>query len=360
MKTKSPRRAPGGVFRAFTVLALLLAATAGGALFADDRGLKPFYDFVVEVGGVVDPGWKMYAPAQKTKILLVSPSKDQYFMLSVSEKAARPVDRSLTKMNADGSIDALAGSVSTTRIIPLVQSGSSISFSLDTRTIALKPRPPLVGPHSLSELISDRPTFGEGIQKYQPEAAAVSYLKAYSKPTEIEVFFGSWCSVCEAWVPKFLKSLNEAGNAKIQYQLIGVAHDYQEAAKNEGVRGLPTFIIRQNGVEVGRIVGAPQTGTVEGALADVLRSKSETPSPTSKAAPSQGAKVIKVAEVVSKTAPASNSLASSSSSKGAGSAPASNPPAPSTPSKSTGASPSSKTATSAASSAAAKAGSPPR
>ena len=68
-----------------------------------------------------------------------------------------------------------------------------------------------------------------------------------------------------------------ASNSKIQCNLIGVARDFstdQSLAKNKGIRGLPTFIIRQNGIEVGRIVGAPDKGTVEAALADVLRAKS--------------------------------------------------------------------------------------
>jgi hypothetical protein len=43
--------------------------------------------------------------------------------------------------------------------------------------------------------------------------------------------------------------------------------------RRKGLRGLPTFIIMQEGIEVGRIVGAPEKGTVEAAVADVLRAK---------------------------------------------------------------------------------------
>ena len=255
--------------------ALLIAALTAPAATAEERNLKLIYDFVVDANGVTDRGWRIFArPEQRNKLLLISPPGDEYLLVSVSDKSVRPVDRSLTKMNPNGTLDVLAGAVSGTRIIPLDRSGAFTSFSLDGRTITFKPRPPLLGPHTVNDLVSDRPPFGEGIQKYEPEAAAVSFLRSYGKPTEIEVFFGSWCPVCEAWVPKFLKSVQQAGNSNIQYQLIGLARDYQEASRAKGIRGLPTFIIRQGGIEVGRIVGAPDKGTVEGALADVLKAKS--------------------------------------------------------------------------------------
>lgn len=269
-------RAASRLGAAASLAVFLLGSVHSG--HAEERNLRPVYDFVVETEGVADKGWRILAsPNQRARLLLVSPSGDQYWLVSVSDKSARPVDRTLTKTNPDGSMDVLAGGVSGTRIIPLVMKGAIPSFTLDDRTISLKPRPPLIGEHTVNDLVNDRPPFGEGIKKYQPEETAVSYLKSYDKPTEIEVFFGSWCSVCEAWVPKFLKSLEIAGNSRIKYKLIGLSRDFQndkDLGRQKGVRGLPTFIIRQNGIEVGRIVGAPPKGTVEEAVAEVLRTRS--------------------------------------------------------------------------------------
>jgi len=260
---------------AFVAGALLVSLVAA---LAEDRGMKPSYDFVVDIDGVVDKAWKMMSPPNlKTRILLISPLGDQALLVSISDKSVRPVDRMMIKNNPDGSADILAGGVSATRIIPLVTSGAGASFAVDGRTFTFKPRPPLLGPHTVQDLVTDRPPFGDGIKSYQPEAAAVSYLKTYDKPTEVEVFFGSWCPVCEAWVPKFLKAVQQAGNSKIQVSLIGVSRDFntdQNLAKAKGIRGLPTFIIRQNGIEVGRLVGAPESGTLEAALAGVLKNRS--------------------------------------------------------------------------------------
>jgi len=264
------------LLRSALVFGALLAAVCFA--HAEDRGLKPSYDFVIDINGVVDKAWKMYSPpTNKTRLLLVSPLGDQALLVSISDKSVRPVDRLMVKTNPDGTADILAGGVSATRIIPLVANGAGAAFVSEGRTFTLKTRPPLLGPHSVEDLVTDRPNFGDGIKSYQPEAAAVTYLKSYDKPTEIEIFFGSWCPVCENWVPKFVKSLQQAGNSKIQLNLIGVSRDFstdQNLAKAKGVRGLPTFIIRQNGIEVGRLVGAPESGTIEAALAGVLKNRS--------------------------------------------------------------------------------------
>ena len=263
----------------FLPVALVLGAllTDFPLIRAEERGLKPSYDFVIDINGVVDKAWKIYSPpTNKTKMLLVSPLGDQALLVTISEKGVRPVDRLMVKRNPDGTADVLAGGVSSTRLIPLVTNGAGATFTSEGRTFMLKPRPPLLGPHTVDDLISDRPNFGEEIKSYPPEQAVVSFLKSYEKPTEIEVFFGSWCPVCETWVPKFVKSLQQAGNSKIHLNLIGVSRDFstdQNVAKAKNVRGLPTFIIRQNGVEVGRLVGAPGSGTIEAALADILKSR---------------------------------------------------------------------------------------
>lgn len=279
----------------FALIFGLLVLAAAGSTRAEDRGLKPYYDFVVEVDGVTDTGWQIMAGPVRTRMLLVSPPGDQAMMMSIPEKSVRPVDTKLL-LKHDGVVDVLAGAASATRIIPLVQAGGTVSFTLDGRTLVLKPRPPLLGPHTVDDLVKDRPNFGDGIKTYKPDVKAVSYLKGYAKPTEIEIYFGSWCPVCEAWVPKLLKTVQDASNEKIQVNLIGLARDFDknpQLAREKGIHGLPTFIIRQGGIEVGRLVGAPQTGTIEGQVADVLRAKEEpekaAPAAATPSAPSTGA-----------------------------------------------------------------------
>src|SRR5438093_8301967 len=100
-------RAPGRRAMRASLLAVLALATAGFAAFGEERSLKPSYDFIVEANGTADKAWKLYTPKQKTKILLIAPKGDEYFV-SVPDKSVRPVDRSLTKTNSDGTLDILA------------------------------------------------------------------------------------------------------------------------------------------------------------------------------------------------------------------------------------------------------------
>ena len=263
---------------AAAALTLFLSALVAVPARAEDRGLKPNYDWVVEMRGVVDKGWRILSPEQqRTRLLLITPDSSTAVMVSVADRSVRPVDQALVIKQPDGTVDVLAGAIMPGVVVQLKIEGSSVSFPFKGDLVTLRPRPPLLGLHTVDELVADRPPFGDGIKTYKPEDPIVAFLKSYKKPTEIEIFFGSWCPVCEHWVPRLLKSMQVAGNSKIQVKLIGVPHNFdkdQDLARQKGIRGLPTFIIRQDGVEVGRIVGAPQEGkSIEGAVADVLKAK---------------------------------------------------------------------------------------
>src|SRR5262245_58361404 len=91
----------------FAALVALAAVLASGRALAEDRNLKPVYDFVVEIDGVVDKGWQVLAGQQKTRLLLISPPGDQACMVSIADKSVRPADTSLL-MKKDGAVDVLA------------------------------------------------------------------------------------------------------------------------------------------------------------------------------------------------------------------------------------------------------------
>ena len=264
-----------GFRRSAVVIGCLVLAVS--AARADDRNLKPSYDFVLEIDGVVDKGWKIYTGVQKTRMLLMSPPGDQALMVLVSDRSVRPADIKMIRKH-ENMVDCLAGCLSATRIIPVTLNGPTISFTHNGRAMTLMPRPALIGAHTVADLLSDRPNIGEAMETYQPDAASIAFLKSYAKPTEVEIYFGTWCPVCEAWLPRLLKSMQAADNSKISMNLHGLPRDFsseQELAKQKGIRGLPTFIIRQGGVEIGRIVGAPKDGaTIEGSVVDVLKAKS--------------------------------------------------------------------------------------
>ena len=71
-------------------------------------------------------------------------------------------------------------------------------------------------------------------------------------------FTATWCGPCKAFKPIILELISEGYNITI--------HDVdenQELASKYGVRSIPTMVIKENGVEVDRFIGALPKETVK-------------------------------------------------------------------------------------------------
>lgn len=105
----------------------------------------------------------------------------------------------------------------------------------------------------------------------KPEAAAAAALAAVEPGAEVVVYFGSWCGDSRREVPRFWKALDAAG-AAVPFSVRYVAVDRQkkepaDAVAQDGVRYLPTFIVRRGGHEVGRVVETSPKGIESDLLA---------------------------------------------------------------------------------------------
>ncbi len=88
------------------------------------------------------------------------------------------------------------------------------------------------------------------------------------------VFFGTWCGFCKRWLPRFLATLDAAANPDIQVRFIGVSETGGEPKadiKQYRVTETPTFIVRQDGREIGRIEAEPTSASIEEDLAAILK-----------------------------------------------------------------------------------------
>ena len=150
--------------------------------------------------------------------------------------------------------------------------GGQFLFQVEGRKVRLIPRPALTGPQTLDKIIEHVPDYDTRIKYYTPNQKAVDYLAKYSRKTEVQIFFGSWCSHCETWVPRLVKSLQSANNPALQMQFEALPKNFNvvASAKAKGVTGVPTIILVQDGREIGRL-NAPQDGTIEEALVKVLQ-----------------------------------------------------------------------------------------
>ena len=122
-------------------------------------------------------------------------------------------------------------------------------------------------------LTTTLPGYADGFASYQVDAQAVDVLKAIDVPTQIVVIIGTWCPDCHRETPHFMRIIEAAANPNIQVEYIGVDRSKQDpeglAAKYAFSR-IPTFIVKQQGNELGRIVERPKV-SLEADLVEILK-----------------------------------------------------------------------------------------
>jgi thiol-disulfide isomerase/thioredoxin len=100
------------------------------------------------------------------------------------------------------------------------------------------------------------------------DADAVKRLASVPPGAEVVIYFGTWCGDSRREVPRLWKAFDAAGALPFSVTLHGV--DEEKTAPPEiDLRYVPTFIVRRDGVEVGRIVESAPEG-VERELVHLL------------------------------------------------------------------------------------------
>lgn len=102
------------------------------------------------------------------------------------------------------------------------------------------------------------------------QPAHVEQLKAVSEETTILVFLGTWCPDSQRNVPPFMNLIEAAQNELIKVEYIGVnrrKRDPDNRVKDYEIRRVPTFVVMQQGQEIGRLVERPKTTVEEDILA---------------------------------------------------------------------------------------------
>lgn len=136
----------------------------------------------------------------------------------------------------------------------------------------------LVGPVTREQVEQAVPEWVKVEGESSPDAEAARALAGVEPGAELIVFLGTWCGDSRREVPRFWRALDLAGPAvPFEVHYIGVDEDKKEPSApvtNNGIQYVPTFIVRRNGQEVGRIVeDAP--GGIEKDLLSLLTGQSK-------------------------------------------------------------------------------------
>lgn len=134
----------------------------------------------------------------------------------------------------------------------------------------------LVGPATREQIEGAAPEWVQAEVEAQPDAGKAKALAEVAPGAEVTIFLGTWCGDSRREVPRFWRALDLAGGAvpfKISYVTVD-RHKKEPAGPvtESGVQFLPTFIVRRDGREVGRIVETSPHG-IENDLLALLTGK---------------------------------------------------------------------------------------
>jgi thiol-disulfide isomerase/thioredoxin len=231
----------------------------------------------VEVRGTVEPDAKVYRSFQPPQAFLVNTAAFRRpVLITTGPTTARLIDAARVAPDAaDPQIVRVDESGPVQDLMRVRFEGPNLTVTRDGISVTLVPSPPLLGKQTVEQLVTALPEYRRNAAYYSPDRSAVDELKNLRQPAELFVVFGSWCSHCEAVVPRLVRVLQDAGATKLAVTLHGVPQGGSDAVANQlGVTGLPTGILRRDGKEIARMKDddweAPETS-----LARLLR----TPAP---------------------------------------------------------------------------------
>lgn len=122
--------------------------------------------------------------------------------------------------------------------------------------------------------------FNRTYDRYKTNKTTLENLKKNNSNITMQIFMGTWCSDSRREVPRFYKILEEQAFDLEHVELLMVDYEketYDQLQKGKNIIRVPTFIIYENGNEIGRIVETPQE-SLEEDLYKIINKEAYTPS----------------------------------------------------------------------------------
>jgi hypothetical protein len=131
----------------------------------------------------------------------------------------------------------------------------------------------LLGDITKEEILLNLPDWGEVVASYTPDEEALEKLGAISHPVEIEVVLGTWCPDSKRHVSEYFKVLDMLDNPHFSSAYIGIPRNKEARSpyiEGKDIQRVPTFIVRVDGKEIGRIIEIPKK-SIEQDLLEILK-----------------------------------------------------------------------------------------
>ncbi len=132
--------------------------------------------------------------------------------------------------------------------------------------------PPLPEVTTWAKIEQAHPRWVEAYQAARPDEAASSALASVPPGAEVTIILATWCGDSRREVPRLQRAMELAQVVPFTVRMIDVPRGFRDdpVMASLDVRFVPTFIVRRDGAEVGRIVESSPSG-VERDLGALLR-----------------------------------------------------------------------------------------
>lgn len=232
-----------------------IAICATSAALAEPVKLLATGRYQLRLAETLDPTAQVFRAEKLPLVLVISEGLSGPWLIAGGERTATPLDPATLSRSEDGqelTIDPAqkAG----TALAAAVEAGGILRFQVAGKRVALEPADPLLGEVARESILA-MPEWRRNAALYHPTLGDLRLLETAAVPTEVEVFFGSWCPHCEKYVPRLLTVSQQLKTLNIRFKFHGVPHKFDDdpEARLNKVVALPTALIRQGGKVVARI-----------------------------------------------------------------------------------------------------------
>jgi thiol-disulfide isomerase/thioredoxin len=267
MTTTIHRRARAGLALGWAVA--LAAATVAGR--AQAPTFVPGGDYELLVGGTLDAAARIYESPADAAMLVVSDRLPSPVLLHVRSRGVQAVPAA--RLHQAGAGLSLERGDALESLGSFEVQGTEVRFAHGATSAALRPKPALVGQHTLEELYRHTPRYRVDAEAYAPDPAILTKLREAGADYRVQVVFGSWCSVCKHYLPRGLAVAQALGDAGIRFQYLGLPLEnpwQSPEVKRLEVKSLPTAIVYQGDREIGRFAGGEEWEKPEARLLETI------------------------------------------------------------------------------------------
>lgn len=118
----------------------------------------------------------------------------------------------------------------------------------------------LLGEIQYHDILYHLPSWFKADSESETSPLLTEQVKKIETPLLITCYLGTWCGDSREGVPQFVKTIEAVKNKNIRLKLIGVDRkklDPENTAIQYNIQRVPTFIVFQDGQEIGRMVEFP-------------------------------------------------------------------------------------------------------